>query len=138
MQLARSLALVYSSASSGGEHNSCAGRPPTPRAMSRKCFSCLAADGRRVTLYKSRYDDHILREHPELARDFDFPAQQIEHALVNAERVAQGQGGAWVYVGPPVQANPPAGRQRIHVIVRPERSGRDWWVVTAYAELVLE
>jgi hypothetical protein len=90
-----------------------------------------------VTLYKDRYDIHILPEHPELARDYDDPPSQIEHAVMNAVEVKHGQGKAWIYVGPLVQANPPAGAQRIRVVVLPEKEGSGWWVVTAYGELVL-
>lgn len=56
---------------------------------------------------------------------------------MNATKVTPGKGKATVYIGPPVQANPPAGAQRIRVVVRPETEGNGWWVVTAYAELVL-
>ena len=100
------------------------------------CFTCIACDGRTVTLYKDRYDHHVLAEHPELKRDYDFPAQNIEHALMNAERSIAGQGKARIYIGPAVQANPPAGAQRIHVVTVPETTGNGWWVITAYAEPV--
>jgi hypothetical protein len=100
-------------------------------------FTCKTADGRVVTLSRQRYDTHILLRHPELARDYDDPASQIEHALLNAIRIRPGNGNAWIYVGPPVQANPPAGAQRLYVVVMPENEGKGWWVTTAYAELVL-
>lgn len=106
--------------------------------MASTCFTCDTSDGRRTTLYKDRYYDHILAEHPELKRDYDYPAQQIEHALQNAERVAAGQGKSRIYIGPPVQANPPAGAQRVYVVIRPEKRGNSWWVVTAYAEPILD
>jgi len=105
--------------------------------VARKCFTCTASDGRRVTLYKDRYEHHILAEHPELKRDYDKPAQHIEYAIMNAERTYPGQGKAVVYVGPPVQANPPAGAQHIYVVVLPEQNGEGWWVITAYAEPIL-
>jgi hypothetical protein len=100
------------------------------------CFVCTTSDGRTVTLYKDRYDDHILAEHPELKRDFGFPAQNIEHALMNAEHCWPGRGKARIYIGPAVQANPPAGAQRIHVVTVPEAVGNGWWVITAYGEPV--
>ena len=56
---------------------------------------------------------------------------------MNAERRYPGQGKAIVYVGPPVQANPPAGAQRIYAVVLPEKEGDLWWVITAYAEPIL-
>lgn len=107
--------------------------------MARRCFTCTACDGRIVTLFKERYDGHILGEHPELVRDYDYPAQMIEHALTNvASDVVAGQGRAVIYKGPPVQANPPAGAQRIHVVVLPDQRRRgEWWVVTAYGVIVL-
>ncbi len=105
----------------------------TPQAI----FTCKAADGREITLYRDRYDNHILREHPELARDYDDPASQIEHALMNAAKVTPGRGKAKIYIGPPVQANPPAGAQQMYVVIQPENLGTGWWVVTAYAEPVL-
>ncbi len=100
-------------------------------------FTCKTVDGRDVTLNRGRYDNHILQEHPELARDYDDPASQIEHALMNAAKVTHGQGKARIYVGPPVQANPPAGAQEMYVIILPESRGNGWWVVTAYAAPVL-
>jgi hypothetical protein len=100
-------------------------------------FTCKAVDGREVTLYRDRYDTHILPEHPELARDYDDPESQIEHALVNATKVTSGKGKAKIYIGPPVQANPPAGAQQIYVVVLPESQGNGWWVITAWAVLVL-
>jgi hypothetical protein len=104
----------------------------------RICFECKAVDDRKVIMHRDRYEDHILAEHPELLRDFDLPAQQIQHALENAASVLPGQGGALMYKGPEVVANPPAGRCRIWVIVAQERSDKTrWWVVTAYGELVL-
>jgi hypothetical protein len=36
-----------------------------------------------------------------------------------------------------VQANPPAGAQQMHVVVVPEKQGKGWWVITAYAVTVL-
>jgi hypothetical protein len=103
----------------------------------RICFSCTDADKRTVTLYKDRYHDHILAEHPELVRDYDYPAQIIEHAVQNAERRLAGQGKAQIYVSRPLQANPPAGAQRVYVVTLPEKSGKSWWVVTAYAEPIV-
>jgi hypothetical protein len=90
-----------------------------------------------VTLYRDRCDNHILAEHPELTRDYDDPAEQIEHALMNAGKVTPGKGKARIYIGPPVQANPPAGAQQIYVVVLPKTKsqGGGWWVVTAYAVL---
>jgi hypothetical protein len=105
--------------------------------MRRPIFTCQTSDGKVVTLSRHRYDTHILVEHPELARDYDEPERQIEHALMHAANVRRGKGKATVYVGPPVQANPPAGAQRFYVVVRPEDDGTGWWVVTAYAEVVL-
>lgn len=104
--------------------------------MARKCFTCAAMDGAKVSLYKARYDDHILLEHPELARDYDYPVSQIEYALTNAVRVQLGKGKAKIYVGPAVQANPPAGPQQMFVVVVPESNRDGWWVITAYAEPV--
>ena len=100
-------------------------------------FTCKTVDRKEVTLYKDRYDTHILQEHPELARDYDDPAGEIEHALMNAAKVTSGKGKARIYVGPHAQANPPAGVQQMYVVVVPEREGNGWWVVTAYAEPVL-
>ena len=100
-------------------------------------FTCTTVDDREVTLYRDRYDTHILPEHPELARDYDDPASQIEHALMNAANVTPGKGKARIYIGPPVQANPPAGAQRISVVVVPKSQGNGWWVITAYAVPVL-
>jgi hypothetical protein len=60
-------------------------------------FNCRTVDARDVTLYRDRYDNHILQEHPELARDYDDPASQIEHALLNAVKVTPGQGHGFTW-----------------------------------------
>jgi hypothetical protein len=104
----------------------------------RKCFECVCPYGRVITLYTDRYNDHILMEHPELKRDYDFPALQIQHAIENVKRVRPSYRRTILYEGPPVQANPPAGIQRIWVVIAPEKNDDGWWVVTAYGELFLE
>lgn len=63
----------------------------------RAIFTCKTADGSEVTLYRDRYDNHILPEHPELARDYDDPPSQIEHALMNPAKVTHGKGRAKIY-----------------------------------------
>jgi hypothetical protein len=100
-------------------------------------FSCRTTDGKTVVLYQDRYDNHIVTEHPELLRDYDDPANQIEYALTNADKVVPGKGKAWIYISGPTQANPPAGAQRISIVIRPESERSGWWVVTAYAETIL-
>jgi hypothetical protein len=107
----------------------------TVRAKGKTCFECTAVDGRVVRLFKERYYGHILREHPELSRDFPYPAGEIERALKEAVRTYQGQGRNKVYVGPNVEAKSDAGTLRVRVVVNVEEI--EGWVVTAYAEIVL-
>lgn len=100
------------------------------------CFTCTAKDGRTVRLYKSTYHGHILREHPELQRDFEHPASQIEIAITTAVAVKPAKGRAVTYIGPTVEARTEAGACRLRVVVNVEEA--DGWVLTAYPELVFD
>lgn len=100
------------------------------------CFECQAADGHLVRLFKHRYYSHILLEHPEFERDFQYPVAEIERAVKTAAQIRQGQGGARIYIGPTIEAISDAGQIRVQVVVNVKEA--DGWVITAYIEPVLD
>ena len=85
------------------------------------------------------YYGHILRhEKPEILRDYDFPAREIENALKNAigPPVPQASHKRVAYYGPPVSPKPPkTGQEKWKVVVQPDESGHSGWVVTAFPQL---
>ncbi|HWW87262.1 MAG TPA: hypothetical protein VNZ26_26875, partial [Vicinamibacterales bacterium] len=107
--------------------------------------NCRAKDGRIVRLAKKRHDDHILDEHPDLARDFAYPASEIQKALESAEDVSPGsRPNTMMYLGPPVMPNGIASggqfghsreMRRFRVVVQTEE-GNTGFVTTAYAPVV--
>lgn len=111
-------------------------------AKEAMCFeNCRAKDGRLVRLTKRRYDDHVLAEHPDLARDFAYPVSEIQKALECAERICPGAyGPTQEYIGPVVLPDNNHGfgfsakPRRMHVIVWRE-TGNTAHVVTAYTAL---
>lgn len=106
-------------------------------------FKCTAKDGRTVRLERDRYDGHVLSDHPDLGVDYLSPANEIQRALEQADKIQPGNTGQRLhYVGPPATPNSlsatfgsPRKARRFHVIVQiePANCGH---VVTAYSTTV--
>lgn len=100
----------------------------------RLCFEKAAKDGRLIRLMKDRYDDHVLKEHPDLLRDFEYPASEILKALETADEIRPGASSqTQVYVGPVIYPSKGLykGPRRMHVVVWREKANRGH-VVTAF------
>jgi hypothetical protein len=88
---------------------------------------------------RARYESHILDEHPDLLRDFTYPASEIQKAIETAIDVRPGAWGARLeYVGPDIVPDTltsrfrlPLAKRNMHVIVQEEPDNRGH-VVTAY------
>ena len=118
-----------------------ANRPKTPTG--KVCWTCTASDGRVVRLYKDTYYGHINNKnrHPEIPRDYDYPATEIEDALMKAPKPPKPEASHQriSYIGPPVQPKAPkAGLEEWKVVVQPDDDGgKTGWVVAAYPRLLI-
>ena len=105
-------------------------------APAKICFERPAKDGRVIRLMKDRYDDHVLDEHPDLLRDFDYPASEIAKALETADQIKPGEwGNTQVYIGPviyPTKGPFTKQARRMHVVVWREANNRGH-VITGFS-----
>lgn len=99
------------------------------------CFTCVASDGRSVTLFRDVYHGHIIgHRKPEIARDYEFPSAEIERALTQADGApvpSASNNQRRIYRGPRVKPREPKlGMERWRVVVETHKDGD--WIVTAY------